>query len=103
MNTEPATVDTWDTVKELQAANDADLTALAQQGVVVGQDSLTHIRLMLLLDRMLGTDTDVRLEYELACQRQFVEALADVKSKVAAHRLLDGVHGAQLNGKLPPR
>lgn len=96
-HTEPATVDTWDTVKELQAANDADLASLAQQGVVVGQDSLTHMRLMLLLDRVLGTDTDVRLEYELACQRQFVEALAGLKTQVAAHRLLDGVQGVDLS------
>jgi hypothetical protein len=88
-------------IAELTATNDAALAEFAKQGIQVDAASIQGVRLVELLNHLLGDmDDPRRLAYELAVQERFVTVVADLRKQIEAHRsrsiLLDGVNGANL-------
>lgn len=85
-------------VLALQAANDAALQELAQQGIQIDQSAITATRLAVLTEFLLGDmDDPRRLRYEYRVQDRFSALIREVRGQVARARLLQGV-----NGVVPP-
>ena len=81
-----------------QQVNDTALQNLGKQGVRIDGGSLIGIRLVMLLDTVLGPAdgdevTEERLRYELACQDKFTDMIADIHKQVRTAQLLQGVRG----------
>ena len=95
---EPADVDALKAqIEALGVANDAAITAIAQQGIAVNIDG---IRAMALAEHLLGDENDPRrLAYELYVQNVFTKVVADVQGQINRAKLLQGVTGAQVPGQ----
>ncbi len=80
-------------VERMQQANDVALQTLpAQFGVAIDQASIMNVRLMMLIEYLLGDmDSARRLDYEHVVQVKFVELIAQVESQAARAKLLNGV------------
>ncbi len=87
-----------DLLKQLTAQNDGDLQSLAREGVQVMHDSITSVRVAVLLDTVLGpltndeATTTGRLAYELLCQQRFAEMLENTKKQIRLQKLTMGVN-----------
>lgn len=90
-----------DAVVKTQQANDETIASLARIGVQVDQSSFAMMRLLILVDSVLGPfDGNIvsadRVRYEQKVQARFAELLADAQTQVARQRLLEGVSGQQV-------
>lgn len=82
---------------ELEKLNEAKVQDLARQGQQLTQDSVTNVRLQILVEHLLGdTESAERLAYEIKVQETFREHLSAIQSQVTQARLLQGVNGAKL-------
>lgn len=76
------------------AENNAAIERLARQGIQVGTDAMSAVRLAALCDHLLGgMDDPPRRTFEAMLQHRYAELLADAQSQLDRARLLQGVNG----------